>query len=188
MHEKKLMPTVENNTLERFVNHNITGYLLLVCTDKDHVRAETYNSLFRSWMEKDMISMDEIIHSGMINCVISGKSEKSYSYLHEQGDASFRYFVKAVPIISDNRVERVVVTLISESGRNDPLIQVNLSPRERDVVNLVGQGYTNKYIACTLHISEGTVKKILYNSYRKLSVTSRVEMINLLHKSSGRFL
>jgi two-component system, LuxR family, response regulator FixJ len=60
-----------------------------------------------------------------------------------------------------------------------------LSPKERNVVEGLLQGYSNKAIAFELHISEKTVEKHLTNIYRKLGVSSRSNVILLLFTQSG---
>ncbi len=54
----------------------------------------------------------------------------------------------------------------------------SLTAREREMIDLVIQGYTYRYISQHLYISEGTVKKTLHNAYAKLRVSSRIELIN----------
>jgi DNA-binding CsgD family transcriptional regulator len=51
-----------------------------------------------------------------------------------------------------------------------------LSPRELQVVELVARGMTNKQIAHSLFISSQTVRRHVYNSMRKLSVSSRTAL------------
>lgn len=51
-----------------------------------------------------------------------------------------------------------------------------LSPREREVAELVANGMTNKQIADTLFISPATVKRHLTASMRKLAVSSRTAL------------
>jgi DNA-binding NarL/FixJ family response regulator len=51
-----------------------------------------------------------------------------------------------------------------------------LSPREREVVRMVAQGFKNKDIAEKLFISEQTVKNHLHNIFDKLHVTDRLEL------------
>ena len=59
-----------------------------------------------------------------------------------------------------------------------------LSRRERDVVDLLLQGKSNKQIALSLGISERTVEFHLNNIYAKLHVASRVELILKLGKAT----
>ena len=53
---------------------------------------------------------------------------------------------------------------------------IKLNSRQRDVVRLVLEGYSNKKIANTLNLSYGTVKNYMFNLMRLLSVNSRLEM------------
>jgi two-component system nitrate/nitrite response regulator NarL len=55
--------------------------------------------------------------------------------------------------------------------------QVRLSPREREIVNLVAQGLPNKMIASVLEISPWTVATHLRRIFVKLGVNSRAEMV-----------
>jgi two-component system, NarL family, response regulator LiaR len=52
-----------------------------------------------------------------------------------------------------------------------------LTCRETDVLNLLVQGYPNKAIARTLHISEDTVKTHIHHIMSKLGVQSRTQAI-----------
>ena len=52
-----------------------------------------------------------------------------------------------------------------------------LSPREREVANLVASGYSNKRIAAELGLSEKTIEKYRSNCVRKLGVRSSAEMV-----------
>lgn len=77
----------------------------------------------------------------------------------------------------DNRMTAEVIDAFkktSDSGvrREKPL----LSPREREIVQLVAQGYRNREIAEKLFISEQTVKNHLHNIFDKLGVSDRLEL------------
>jgi len=61
----------------------------------------------------------------------------------------------------------------------------DLSKRERDVVDLLLQGKSNKQIAVILDIAETTVEFHLRNIYAKLQVSSRAEAILKLGKSTS---
>jgi two-component system NarL family response regulator len=63
----------------------------------------------------------------------------------------------------------------------------DLSKREEEVLQLVAKGASNRGIACTLFISENTVKTHLRNIMNKLGVTNRSQAavyavkVNLVH-------
>lgn len=55
-----------------------------------------------------------------------------------------------------------------------------LTPRERDILRLLREGYPNKVIANRLDVSEVTVKSHLGNVFRKLGVQNRLQAMKLL--------
>jgi len=58
-----------------------------------------------------------------------------------------------------------------------------LSQREREIVNLVAQGYKNREMAEKMFISEQTVKNHLHNIFDKLGVSDRLELaLYAIHK------
>lgn len=50
-----------------------------------------------------------------------------------------------------------------------------LTPREKEILSLLRDGFSNKEIARRLYLSVRTVEMHLYNSYSKLNVHSRLE-------------
>jgi len=66
-----------------------------------------------------------------------------------------------------------------ESKDNSPI-----SARERQVVELVSQGFKNREIAQRMFISEQTVKNHLHNIFDKLGVSDRLELaLYAIHKN-----
>ncbi len=61
-----------------------------------------------------------------------------------------------------------------------------ISPREREIVSLVITGRSNREIVRELFISEETVKKHIYNIYKKMGVRSRVQLVNAVLSVSRR--
>ena len=52
-----------------------------------------------------------------------------------------------------------------------------LSPREREILELLATGHSNKQIAGRLSLSESTVRWHLWHVYNKLHVRSRTEAV-----------
>ena len=70
----------------------------------------------------------------------------------------------------------LVQPLVNEmSGQSGP--GTSLSPRERQVLQLVADGFENKQIVTELNLSEGTVKTYLRGIFLKLDVASRAEAV-----------
>ncbi len=55
---------------------------------------------------------------------------------------------------------------------------IQLSQREREVLDLLGSGGTNREIAATLHLSPHTIKEHTSALYRKLEVRNRAEAVH----------
>jgi DNA-binding NarL/FixJ family response regulator len=58
-----------------------------------------------------------------------------------------------------------------------PKVGELLTPRERDVVRLVADGFGNREIAQQLGLSAHTIKNYLFNVFDKLGISSRAELI-----------
>lgn len=64
---------------------------------------------------------------------------------------------------------------ISTQTDIDPSAYAELTPREREVLELIGEDYSNQEIADELYIEVGTVKNHVHNILKKLNVSSRHE-------------
>ncbi|WP_207753607.1 response regulator transcription factor [Clostridium paridis] len=51
-----------------------------------------------------------------------------------------------------------------------------LSEREKEIARLIGEGFTNKQIACALFISDGTVKNYVSSIYAKTGIDDRTNL------------
>jgi DNA-binding CsgD family transcriptional regulator len=60
-----------------------------------------------------------------------------------------------------------------------------LSPRQREILDLVAEGRTSKEIAVTLGISESTVNWHISNAFERLGASSRAEAVALAIRSNG---
>lgn len=60
---------------------------------------------------------------------------------------------------------------------------IRLTHRQRDIIDLLLNGYSNKMIAHALNLSYGTVKNYMFDLMRLTSVNSRLEMAMKLQRS-----
>lgn len=105
-------------------------------------------------------------------------------------DIDAALLVKAVRMVQRGEVwvgrkviSHLLDTLVSltEQQRNRALPKVDpaldgLTPREREIVEQIGNGASNKEIAHALHVSEKTVKAHLTSIFRKLGVADRLHL------------
>jgi DNA-binding NarL/FixJ family response regulator len=73
----------------------------------------------------------------------------------------------------------LVPTLIQEEEAPSAEL-LALTARQREILELVGEGLTNAEIARRLFLAEGTVKQHLRAAYKLLNVRSRVQAVKLL--------
>ena len=85
----------------------------------------------------------------------------------------------AVPVAEVETKTETVAASAEAEKTDDPLSK--LSPKKREVAELICMGYTNKDIAKTLIISEHTVKDYVKDIYIALEVHSRIELAALVN-------
>lgn len=98
------------------------------------------------------------------------------------------YDVSVLPTLGENGEKRMMVAIVPSKKavrKESADLTGSLTPREQETISLAAQGYPNRYIAHRMEISEGTVKKLLYNGYQKLGISSRVEMCRMLLPQSA---
>ena len=100
------------------------------------------------------------------------------------GDASAEELIAAVTalyhgliVIHPHIMSRLLPQPSPRDGNLDEPLAESLTTREQEVLQLIGQGLSNKMIADRLHISEHTVKFHVSAIYAKLGVASRTEAV-----------
>jgi len=96
------------------------------------------------------------------------------------------YFASPLPMLWPldrlARVRRKMAALRPEHAPDADRLAAawGVTPRESEIVALVLQGLRNREIQDSMGISLDTVKKHIFNIYRKTGVSSRVELVNLV--------
>lgn len=70
-------------------------------------------------------------------------------------------------------------------GRPEVLDSVRMTPRERDVINLIAEGLSNKEISTRLHIATHTVKSHVRNVMEKLALHTRLQIAAYAHRAGS---
>lgn len=105
--------------------------------------------------------------------LFSAEAEKEFSLQSEEG---LKNVIETVEPTRKNRPWKRACKAVCD--------QAGLSPRERDIFELLSTGYTAEAIADILSISPNTVRTHVHNIYGKLEIHSRQELIDMIRKNA----
>jgi DNA-binding NarL/FixJ family response regulator len=96
-------------------------------------------------------------------------------YLLKDADADEVAHAIRAAIAGQTHLDPTVARLLADSVRNSARPGEDLTPREREVLELVAQGASNQQIADTLVVSERTARTHVSAILRKLGLASRTQ-------------
>lgn len=71
---------------------------------------------------------------------------------------------------------------LSEDEMGKFCIAHDITPREKEIIESIVIGKSNKEIGKSLHISVQTVKNINYNLYKKIGIKNRIQLLNRIQE------
>ncbi|MHB1687969.1 MAG: LuxR C-terminal-related transcriptional regulator [Ignavibacteriaceae bacterium] len=89
------------------------------------------------------------------------------------------------PHLTGSLFSQIIEHAINGSKPSLIVESVRMTKRERQVIELIADGFTNKEIAQKLHLSTYTVKSHVHNILEKLSLHTRVQVANYAHISDS---
>lgn len=124
------------------------------------------------WPEVAVLVLSQYVENRYAAELISGSGGK-VGYLLKDRVAQVDEFLDALTRVADGGTAfdpEVVRQLLSRTTRSNPL--EGLTPRERDVLELMAQGLTNARISADLHISVSSVEKHTNAVFEKLGLAN----------------
>ena len=124
----------------------------------------------KQWPEVALLMLSQYVEERYAVDLIAGDS-RGIGYLLKDRVADVGDFLEALRRVAAGGAAldpEVVTQLLVRSGRKDPLDP--LSPREREVLELMAEGRTNGSIAGHLVVTEGAVEKHVTNIFIKLGL------------------
>ncbi len=122
------------------------------------------------WPDVSILVLSQYVEEQYATELIAGDSG-SIGYLLKDRIADVTEFLDAVARVGSGGTvldPEVVAQILARSRRQDPIAR--LSPREREVLALMGEGRSNSAIAAALVISDGAVEKHVSNIFAKLDL------------------
>ncbi|MDZ7918076.1 MAG: response regulator transcription factor [Rhodococcus sp. (in: high G+C Gram-positive bacteria)] len=124
------------------------------------------------WPEVAVLVLSQYVENRYAAELISGSGGK-VGYLLKDRVAQVDEFLDALDRVADGGTAfdpEVVRQLLSRTTRSNPLER--LTPRERDVLELMAQGLTNARIAAELYVSVSSVEKHINAVFDKLGLAN----------------
>jgi DNA-binding NarL/FixJ family response regulator len=146
-------------------------------------------SLKRTFPETKIIVMDLVpIQSDVVNFVQAGVS----GFILK--DATIDDFLRTIrsvakgmkvlpPLLTGSLFSQIVEQAVSRSAPSKLIESIRMTKRERQVIQLISDGLTNKEIAQKLYLSTYTVKSHVHNILEKLTLHTRLQIANYAHTS-----
>ncbi|RPI01432.1 MAG: DNA-binding response regulator [Calditrichaeota bacterium] len=92
---------------------------------------------------------------------------------------------KVLPPVLTQSLFTEIVELAFKSDDGIPSDSIRFTDRERQVVNLIAEGLSNKEIAEELHIATYTVKSHVHNILEKMELSTRLQVAAFVHKKGA---
>ncbi len=112
-------------------------------------------------------------------------------------DATFRDFLqtirdvahgkKVLPSLMTSSLFSEIATNATDKGKGSPFRSVRMTSREREVIELIAEGLSNKQIAVRLNLAVDTVKSHVHNILEKLQLHTRLEIASYRHGGGTAF-
>jgi two-component system, NarL family, response regulator YdfI len=137
--------------------------------------AELKDSVMRDWLREVLDLTPVVLLSQEPDAAILKEVRRAGTGALLQSDASMEQIVQAIKAVAAG-LTVFDSALNLQSAEQETLVEP-LTPRETEVLQLLGDGLGNKDIAGKLNISEHTIKFHIRSILGKLGATSRTEAV-----------
>jgi len=132
----------------------------------------------------DLVPMDteifEFVQAGVAGFILKDATVGEFL-------KTIRSVAKGIQVLPSNLTgslfSQIVEHAVNGSKPSALMDSVRMTRRERQVIELISEGQTNKEIAQNLHLSTYTVKSHVHNILEKLALRTRVQIAKYLHDS-----
>ena len=132
----------------------------------------------------DLLPVNEEIME-YVNAGVSGFVLKDASF--DEFIATIRSVAAGTKVLPPRMTESLFSQIAKEVDGQEParvLEAVRMTPREREVIDLIGEGLSNKEIAQRLNIATHTVKSHVRNVMEKLALHTRLQIAAYSHREA----
>lgn len=165
-----------------YYHSQLLALCFVECTEDKNYKVTVSNACFQQILKQGDLTEELIIKSSLFKqCIQTRIAVRGNLKTKSSRELCTSHFIHIIPTINDNKVVRVFIAIDPTTQKINQASELllKLTKREREILSYVADGYTNKYISSQLMITEGTVKRIVSNGYKKLDISSRIELAKL---------
>jgi DNA-binding NarL/FixJ family response regulator len=129
----------------------------------------------------EQVDMMEFVQAGGSGFILKSASVDDYVKTIK----SVAEGINVLPTVLTTSLFTQIVESALKSGEGLPDDAIKLTQREREIVDLISQGMSNKEIAIRLHIATYTVKSHVHNILEKLALSSRLQIAAFARKEQS---
>jgi DNA-binding NarL/FixJ family response regulator len=126
----------------------------------------------------EQVDMIEFVRAGGSGFILKSASVDDYVKTIK----SVAEGINVLPTVLTTSLFTQIVDSALKSSEGLPDDAIKLTQREREIVDLISQGMSNKEIAMRLHIATYTVKSHVHNILEKLALSSRLQIAAFARK------
>lgn len=130
----------------------------------------------------DLLPVNEEIRE-FVNAGVSGFVLKDATF--DEFISTIRAVAGGAKVLPPSLTESLFAQIAREAEAQEParlVDAVRMTPREREVIDLIGEGLSNKEIATRLNIATHTVKSHVRNVMEKLALHTRLQIAAYSHR------
>jgi DNA-binding NarL/FixJ family response regulator len=149
------MPVIDGRAATRSIRQQFPDVTVLVLStfDDDQYISDSIRAGAKGYLLKDMPA-EELVQAIRM---------------------AHRGYTQIAPGLMEKLMASAPIPQTTEANKPLPT-QVSLTPREQEVLQLIGNGSTNREIAQQLYISEGTVKTHVTHLFDRLNLRNRAQL------------
>jgi DNA-binding NarL/FixJ family response regulator len=129
----------------------------------------------------EQVDMIEFVRAGGSGFILKSASMEDYVKTIK----SVAEGINVLPTVLTTSLFTQIVETALKSSEGLPDEAIKLTQREREIVDLISQGMSNKEIAMRLHIATYTVKSHVHNILEKLALSSRLQIAAFARKEQS---
>lgn len=181
--EEKMIPLFDNINSDKEYLRNFVNYghsMVYVDSEVLEENVREKNEFYRLFMKPQ-----DLRYSCGIVLIKNGRCLGIVTFFRKEEWGDFTEKEIFILELFKTHLANIMAECILKRNKEGMSEEKSVTPREKEITELILKGYTNEEIAKELYISLSTTKKHIYNIFKKYGVKNRISFVKALEKSSS---